>query len=170
MSFRLTVQDVFFIRGRGVVATGRVEEGAIRTGAEVQVNGGQRATVDGIESFRKVLDEAAAGQNVGLLLKSLDRDLVKRGDVLTAVGDPAPAPAPAAAGSGRDPRFAAVEAQRTQLLSMRQSGLVNEAQIDESLRALIFATAGRQWLLKAQGPQWYSSVDGQEWRHAEPPG
>ena len=163
----MTVADVFFIRGRGIVATGQVEEGAIRTGEEVQI-GGRRAKVDGIEAFRKLLDEATVGQNVGLLFKDLDREHLQRGDVITALGDPAPTPAPAAA-TDRDSRFAAVEAQRTQLLSMRESGLADEAQIDQSLRALIFATAGRQWLLKADSSQWYSSVDGQEWRHDEPP-
>jgi hypothetical protein len=60
--FRLTVQDVFAIRGRGLVATGRVESGQVRVGDEVQINGGRRVRVDGIERFRKVLDEAVAGE------------------------------------------------------------------------------------------------------------
>jgi translation elongation factor EF-Tu-like GTPase len=82
--FRLTVDDVFFIRGRGTVVTGRVELGSIRVGDTVQVNIGPPVRVDGIEAFRKRLDEATEGENVGLLLTSLTKDDVNRGDVISA--------------------------------------------------------------------------------------
>jgi elongation factor Tu len=81
--FQMTVEDVFFIRGRGAVATGTVEAGSLRVGDEVQINDGQRVRVHGIEMFRKVMDEAQAGDNVGLLFGSLDRDVLQAGDVLT---------------------------------------------------------------------------------------
>ena len=84
--FRLTVQDVFSIRGRGTVVTGLVEAGAVRVGDTVQLhrlNGiGQGVTIDGIEMFRKTVDIATAGQNVGLLLRHLDREDIRNGDVL----------------------------------------------------------------------------------------
>lgn len=84
--FRLTVEDVFVIRDRGLVATGRVESGALRVGDEVQIDGGPVAAVVGIEMFRKKVDQATAGDNVGLLFGSLDRSKVERGAVLTAAG------------------------------------------------------------------------------------
>jgi elongation factor Tu len=86
--FRMTVQDVFFIRGRGVVATGRVESGQLRVGDNVQINGGPGVRVDAIEAFRKRLDAATTGDNIGLLFSSLDRTEVTAGDVLTSVGGP----------------------------------------------------------------------------------
>jgi elongation factor Tu len=82
--FRMTVEDVFFIRGRGTVVTGQVEQGSVRVGDEVRVGDRRSARVDGIEAFRKLLDEAGEGDNIGLLLKALDRDDVARGDVITA--------------------------------------------------------------------------------------
>ncbi|WP_328354669.1 EF-Tu/IF-2/RF-3 family GTPase [Mycobacterium sp. NBC_00419] len=84
--FRLTVQDVFFIRDRGLVATGRVESGQLRVGDQVQINGGPQVRVDGIEQFRKSLDEVGLGDNVGLLFRDLDKSELSRGDVLTAGG------------------------------------------------------------------------------------
>ena len=82
-TFRMTVEDVFDIRGRGTVATGRIESGAVSVGAEITIQraagGVKKTTVTGIESFRKALKQAAAGDNIGLLLK----DDVQRGDVLT---------------------------------------------------------------------------------------
>jgi len=83
MSFHMTVSDVFFIRGRGVVATGQVEAGSIRKGDTVQINGGNPVAVDGIEAFRKLLDEAHQGDNVGLLFKSLDKGDLNQGDVIS---------------------------------------------------------------------------------------
>jgi elongation factor Tu len=81
--FRLTVDDVFSIRGRGTVVTGEVELGSVRVGDEIRIDGGGAVRVDGIESFRKLLDEAQAGQNVGLLFSSLSRDDVSRGAVIS---------------------------------------------------------------------------------------
>ncbi len=81
--FRLTVDDVFFIRGRGTVVTGEVEFGTVRLGETVRVNDGPPIRVDGIEAFRKRLDEAEAGQVVGVLLTSLDRSDVNKGDVIS---------------------------------------------------------------------------------------
>jgi elongation factor Tu len=82
--FRMVVEDVFVIRRRGVVATGRVESGQLRVGDEVRVNGGLALTVDGIEAFRKSLDEANPGDNIGVLFKGAERHQVNPGDVLAA--------------------------------------------------------------------------------------
>jgi translation elongation factor EF-Tu-like GTPase len=82
--FRLTVGDVFSIRGRGTVVTGQVEAGSVRVGDTVHVNGaGQAVSVDGIEMFRKTVDTAGVGDNVGLLVRQLRREDVDRGDVLS---------------------------------------------------------------------------------------
>jgi translation elongation factor EF-Tu-like GTPase len=85
--FRLTVEDVFSIRGRGTVVTGRIETGTVHKGDTLQqtrADGATRdVTVDGIEMFRKITDQAAAGDNVGLLLADLGRDDIGAGDVLT---------------------------------------------------------------------------------------
>jgi translation elongation factor EF-Tu-like GTPase len=82
--FCLTVDDVFSIRGRGTVVTGTVELGSIRVGDRVSVGDRPGIPVDGIEAFHKRLDEAEAGQVVGLLLTSLSRNDVNRGDVISA--------------------------------------------------------------------------------------
>lgn len=82
--FKMTVDDVFAIRNRGVVATGRVESGTLRVGDTVAINGGPGVEVTAIEKFRKQLDEATAGENVGLLMKGIERNQVNRGDVLTS--------------------------------------------------------------------------------------
>jgi elongation factor Tu len=88
--FRLTVQDVFSIRGRGTVVTGQVQSGLISVGAEVQQTriGARVRTVrvSGIEMFRKVKEQAAAGERVGLLLDGIDHDDIVTGDVLIANG------------------------------------------------------------------------------------
>lgn len=81
--FRMTVQDVFVIRGRGAVATGQVEYGELRVGDEVTINDGRRVKVDAIEAFRKKLDTATPGETVGLLFKKLSKDDIAAGDVLT---------------------------------------------------------------------------------------
>jgi Elongation factor Tu domain 2 len=160
--FRLTVADVFFIRGRGTVVTGKVEEGIVRVGDEVRVGDRGPVRVDGIEAFRKTRDQAQAGDNIGLLLSKLERSDVKSGDVITGGGESiapaAPAPPPPAAAapsSDRDPRFAQAEAQRAQFLSMRDAGLMNDEQIDDALRALAFTAGDRRWRLTAGG----------EWKH-----
>ena len=170
--FRMTIDDVFFIRGRGSVVTGRIADGTLRVGDEVMIDGKGPVRVDGIEAFRKVLEQAQAGDNVGLLFKKLAKNELTRGAVITAAGDPSafpssPAPTPP---SGRDPRFASTEAQRAQFLEMRGTGLMTDAQIDESLRGLIFDSDHRQWLLKAGSESWYSSSDGVEWTQDTPPG
>ena len=84
--FRMTVADVFFIKGRGLVATGRVEAGTLRVGDELQLNGGATVKVDGIEAFRRVMEEAREGDNIGVLLHNLEREDVNAGDVLTGGG------------------------------------------------------------------------------------
>lgn len=85
--FRMTVEDVFFISGRGVVVTGRVDQGTVRVGDRVLLNGGRALQVTGIEAFRRVLEQASSGENVGVLLAGLDRKDIKRGDVLSADDD-----------------------------------------------------------------------------------
>ena len=84
--FRLAVEDVFMITGRGVVVTGRVESGSTAIGRQVTLlrDGGVVATsrINGIEKFRAVTDIATAGENVGLLLDALTKDQVHRGDIV----------------------------------------------------------------------------------------
>jgi translation elongation factor EF-Tu-like GTPase len=82
--FRLTVEDVFVIKNRGVVATGRVESGTLRVGDTVQIDGTVAARVDGIEVFRKSIDEANVGENIGVLFKGVEKGQVDRGSVLTS--------------------------------------------------------------------------------------
>ncbi|MDR0834745.1 MAG: elongation factor Tu [Candidatus Symbiothrix sp.] len=88
--FLMPVEDVFSITGRGTVATGRIETGIIKTGEEVQIIGlgseGKKSVVTGVEMFRKILDEGQAGDNVGLLLRGIDKDEIKRGMVITHPG------------------------------------------------------------------------------------
>ena len=88
--FIMPVEDVFTITGRGTVATGRVEAGVIHLNDEVEIVGIkpeiQKRTVTGIEMFRKLLDEAQAGDNIGALLRGIKREDVERGQVLTAPG------------------------------------------------------------------------------------
>jgi elongation factor Tu len=84
---RLTVEDVFHISGRGTVLTGKIESGTLQVGDEVLLRGTageRRAQVSGIEMFRKVLQRAEAGQNVGVLLRGVEKADVSRGDVITA--------------------------------------------------------------------------------------
>ncbi|MEO3758953.1 EF-Tu/IF-2/RF-3 family GTPase [Mycobacterium sp. B14F4] len=88
--FRMAVDDVFVIRNRGVVVTGRVETGTLHVGDTVHINGGLGVTVDAIEKFRKQLDEATAGENVGVLFKGVVKSDVNRGDVLTSSGEAPP--------------------------------------------------------------------------------
>lgn len=92
--FLMPVEDVFSITGRGTVATGRIETGIIRTSEEVQIIGlgaeGKKSVVTGVEMFRKILDEGQAGDNVGLLLRGVDKDDIKRGMVITHPGKVTP--------------------------------------------------------------------------------
>jgi elongation factor Tu len=85
--FRMTVEDVFMIRRRGVVATGRVESGTLRVGDTVQIDGTLEAQVDAIEVFRKSIDQANVGDNIGVLFKGVDKSQLNRGSVLTAAGE-----------------------------------------------------------------------------------
>jgi len=87
--FLLAIEDVFSISNRGTVVTGRVERGVINVGEEVEIVGLRdirKTTVAGIEMFRKLLDSAEAGDNVGVLLKGLGKDDLERGQVLSAPG------------------------------------------------------------------------------------
>jgi len=92
--FLMPVEDVFSITGRGTVATGRIETGIIKTGEEVQIIGlgseGKKSVVTGVEMFRKILDEGQAGYNVGLLLRGVDKNEIKRGMVITHPGKVTP--------------------------------------------------------------------------------
>jgi elongation factor Tu len=75
------------IRNRGVVATGRVESGALRVGDTAQIDGTLEARVEGIEVFRKSIDEAKTGDNIGVLFKGIEKGQFDRGSVLTAAGE-----------------------------------------------------------------------------------
>jgi elongation factor Tu len=91
--FQMPIEDVFSITGRGTVVTGRVEQGTLKVGSEVEIVGirpTQRSTVTGVEMFRKLLDEARAGDNVGLLLRGIGKDDVERGQVVAASGSITP--------------------------------------------------------------------------------
>jgi len=88
--FLMPVEDVFTITGRGTVATGRVERGVVKIGDEVEIVGlsdeNKKTTVTGVEMFRKVLDQAQAGDNIGALLRGIQRDDIERGQVLCKPG------------------------------------------------------------------------------------
>jgi elongation factor Tu len=83
--FLMPVEDVFSITGRGTVATGRIDRGIVKTGEELQLvgfNAEKKTVVTGVEMFRKLLDEGRAGDNVGLLLRGIDKEEIERGMVL----------------------------------------------------------------------------------------
>ena len=84
--FLMPVEDVFSITGRGTVATGRIETGVVHTGDELQIIGlgadGRKTVCTGVEMFRKILDDGQAGDNVGLLLRGVDKKEIKRGQIL----------------------------------------------------------------------------------------
>jgi len=87
--FLMPIEDVFSISGRGTVVTGRVEQGVIKVGEEVEIVGlrpTQKTTVTGVEMFRKLLDQGEAGDNIGVLLRGTKREEVERGQVLAAPG------------------------------------------------------------------------------------
>ena len=87
--FLMPVEDVFSIKGRGTVATGRIERGIVKVGEEVEVVGmgkDKKSVVTGVEMFRKQLDEGQAGDNVGLLLRGIEKDDVERGQVVAKPG------------------------------------------------------------------------------------
>lgn len=85
--FLMPVEDVFSITGRGTVATGRVERGTVKVGEEVEIVGiheeKRKSVVTGVEMFRKLLDSAQAGDNIGALLRGVDRNMIERGQVLS---------------------------------------------------------------------------------------
>ena len=92
--FLMSVEDVFSITGRGTVATGRVEQGKIHVGDEVEIVGmtdkTQKTVCTGVEMFRKILDEGQAGDNIGLLLRGVGREEIQRGQVVAAPGSITP--------------------------------------------------------------------------------
>jgi elongation factor Tu len=88
--FLMSVEDVFSITGRGTVATGRVERGKLKVGDPVEIVGLQdtrKSVATGIEMFRKVMDETVAGDNVGVLLRGVEKEQIERGQVLCAAGE-----------------------------------------------------------------------------------
>ena len=89
LPFLMPVEDVFTITGRGTVATGRVERGTVKIGDEIEIVGikeSQKTTVTGVEMFKKILDQAEAGDNVGVLLRGIQRTDIQRGQVLCKPG------------------------------------------------------------------------------------
>ncbi len=92
--FLMPVEDIFSITGRGTVATGRIETGVIKTGEEVNIIGlgaeNKKTVVTGVEMFRKILDRGEAGDNVGLLLRGIDKKEIKRGMVVATPGSITP--------------------------------------------------------------------------------
>ena len=87
--FLMPVEDIFSISGRGTVATGRIEQGTVKVGEEIEIVGirdTQKTTVTGVEMFRKLLDSGEAGDNVGILLRGTKREDIERGQVLCAPG------------------------------------------------------------------------------------
>ncbi|MCB0858808.1 MAG: elongation factor Tu, partial [Solirubrobacterales bacterium] len=92
--FLMPVEDIFSITGRGTVATGRIEQGIINTGDEVEIVGihekTETTTITGVEMFRKILDEGRAGDNVGCLLRGTKREEIERGQVLCKPGSITP--------------------------------------------------------------------------------
>ena len=94
LDFLMPVEDVFGIKGRGTVVTGRIERGVIKTGEHIDIVGMRETregvVVTGVEMFRKTLDEGQAGDNVGCLLRGVERDDVERGQVLAKPGSMTP--------------------------------------------------------------------------------
>jgi len=89
LPFLMAIEDVFSIKGRGTVVTGRIERGVVHVGDEVEILGFDdptKTTVTGVEMFRKLLDQGQAGDNVGCLLRGVDKDSVQRGQVLAKPG------------------------------------------------------------------------------------
>ncbi len=88
--FLMPVEDVFSIKGRGTVATGRIERGQVKVGEEIEIVGllktAKKSTVTGVEMFRKTLDEGQAGDNVGILLRGIEKDDIERGQVIVKPG------------------------------------------------------------------------------------
>src|SRR5213076_28336 len=91
--FLMPIEDVFSIKGRGTVATGRVEQGVVKVNEEVEIVGirdTSKSVVTGVEMFKKNLDQGQAGDNVGILLRGIERDDIERGQVLAKPGSITP--------------------------------------------------------------------------------
>ncbi len=91
--FLMPIEDIFSIQGRGTVVTGRIEKGVIKVGEEVEIVGfrdTRKTVVTGVEMFKKLLDDGQAGDNVGLLLRGIDKDEVERGQVVCKPGSITP--------------------------------------------------------------------------------
>jgi len=91
--FLMPVEDVFSIKGRGTVATGRIEQGVIKPGDEMELVGikeSRKVVVTGVEMFKKMLEQGQAGDNVGLLLRGIERDEIERGQVIAKIGSITP--------------------------------------------------------------------------------
>ena len=91
--FLMPVEDVFSISGRGTVATGRVEQGVVKTGEELEIVGireTKKTVITGVEMFRKILDTGEAGDNIGALLRGVERTDIERGQVLAKPGSVTP--------------------------------------------------------------------------------
>jgi elongation factor Tu len=91
--FLMPIEDVFSISGRGTVVTGRIERGIVKVGEEVEIVGirpTSKTTVTGVEMFRKLLDQGEAGDNIGALIRGVERDQVERGQVLCKPGSVTP--------------------------------------------------------------------------------
>jgi elongation factor Tu len=91
--FLMPIEDVFGIKGRGTVATGRIERGVVKVGDEVEIVGirpTRKVVVTGVEMFKKLLDQGQAGDNVGCLLRGIERDEIERGQVLAKAGSVKP--------------------------------------------------------------------------------
>jgi elongation factor Tu len=91
--FLMPIEDVFSISGRGTVVTGRIERGVVKVGEEIEIVGIRdtvKTTCTGVEMFRKLLDQGQAGDNVGVLLRGIDREVVERGQVLAKPGSITP--------------------------------------------------------------------------------
>jgi elongation factor Tu len=91
--FLMPIEDVFGIKGRGTVATGRVDRGIVKVGEEVEILGirdARKVVVTGVEMFRKLLDQGEAGDNIGLLLRGIEREDIERGQVIAKPGSVKP--------------------------------------------------------------------------------
>jgi elongation factor Tu len=91
--FLMAVEDVFSIKGRGTVATGRVERGIVKVGEEIEIVGftdTRKTTVTGVEMFRKLLDQGQAGDNIGVLLRGIEKNDIERGQILAKPGTVTP--------------------------------------------------------------------------------
>jgi hypothetical protein len=179
--FELTITDVFQIRGRGTVVTGRVARGTVRVGDAIDVHPAGGAVrvgrIDGIERFREVLDEANAGDNVGLLLSGDAAEGVRAGEIVTSRdapsrttdgSSPGRPPASASRGQHRDSRFDRVEAEYRRLRDDLERGAIGPKDLDVALDRAVFELGGRYWMIGANSGRWYGS-EGGRWVEAEPP-